>query len=175
MAVNLSPVQFRVGRPGRPDRRRAGRKQSSTGRLELEITEGVLIGDEAQALNTLKGLHDLGLQLALDDFGTGYASLSYLRRFPFDRIKIDQSFVRAQEHDARPARSSESILTMARRLRLEVTAEGVETDRQLNLLLNQGCPEVQGFLLGRPMPAAQARAFYEGHGRTEQALGLTAA
>jgi EAL domain-containing protein (putative c-di-GMP-specific phosphodiesterase class I) len=128
-------------------------------RLELEITEGVLIADETQALNTLKRLHELGLQLALDDFGTGYASLSYLRRFPFDRIKIDQSFVLAQEHDATTRAIIESILAMARRLRLEVTAEGVETQRQLDLLIRQRCPEVQGYFLGRPMPAADALTF----------------
>src|ERR1019366_6182641 len=130
---------------------------------ELEITEGVLIADETQALTTLNSLHDLGLDLALDDFGTGYASLSYLRRFPFDRIKIDQSFVGAQEHDAATRAITESILAIAHRLRLEVTAEGVETDSQLNLLLSQGCPEVQGYLLGRPMPAADAWAFYARH------------
>jgi EAL domain-containing protein (putative c-di-GMP-specific phosphodiesterase class I) len=128
--------------------------------LELEITEGVLIGDETQALSTLNSLRDRGFDLALDDFGTGYASLSYLRRFPFDRIKIDQSFVRDQEHDAATRAIVEIILTMAGRLRMQVTAEGVETNRQLDLLLSQGCPEVQGFLLGRPMPVEQARAFY---------------
>jgi len=175
IAVNLSPAQFRSDNLANLIVDTLAEKNLPRQRLELEITEGVLIGDETQALSTLSKLHDRGLQLALDDFGTGYASLSYLRRFPFDRIKIDQSFVRAQEHDAATRAITESILTMASRLRLEVTAEGVETDRQLNLLLSQGCPEVQGFLLGRPMPAAQARAFYAGHGRTEQVLRMTAA
>ena len=175
IAVNLSPAQFRSDNLSDVIVDVLADKHLPSRRLELEITEGVLIGDETQALNTLNNLHDRGLQLALDDFGTGYASLSYLRRFPFDRIKIDQSFVRAQEHDAATRAITESILTMADRLRLEVTAEGVETDRQLNLLLSQGCPEVQGFLLGRPMPAAQARAFYEGHGATEQVWRMTAA
>jgi diguanylate cyclase (GGDEF)-like protein len=175
MAVNLSPAQFRSDNLADVIVDVLAEKKLSTQRLELEITEGVLIGDETQALSTLNNLHDRGLQLALDDFGTGYASLSYLRRFPFDRIKIDQSFVRAQEHDAATRAITESILTMASRLRLEVTAEGVETDRQLNLLLSQGCPEVQGFLLGRPMPAAQARAFYAGHGATERVWRMTAA
>jgi predicted signal transduction protein with EAL and GGDEF domain len=175
IAVNLSPAQFRSDNLADLIVEVLAEKKISPRRLELEITEGVLIGDETQALSTLNHLHDRGLQLALDDFGTGYASLSYLRRFPFDRIKIDQSFVRAQEHDAATRAITESILTMASRLRLEVTAEGVETDRQLNLLLSQGCPEVQGFLLGRPMPAAQARAFYTGRGLTEQAWRMTAA
>jgi diguanylate cyclase (GGDEF)-like protein len=175
IAVNLSPAQFRSDNLADLIVDVLAEKNLPRRRLELEITEGVLIGDETQALNTLTRLHDRGLQLALDDFGTGYASLSYLRRFPFDRIKIDQSFVRAQEHDAATRAITESILTMASRLRLEVTAEGVETDRQLNLLLSQGCPEVQGFLLGRPMPAAQARAFYTGRGRADQVLRMTAA
>jgi diguanylate cyclase (GGDEF)-like protein len=175
IAVNLSPAQFRSDNLADVIVDVLAEKKLSTRRLELEITEGVLIGDETQALSTLNNLHDRGFQLALDDFGTGYASLSYLRRFPFDRIKIDQSFVRAQEHDPATRAITESILTMASRLQLEVTAEGVETDRQLNLLLSQGCPEVQGFLLGRPMPAAQARAFYTGHGLTEQVWRMTAA
>jgi diguanylate cyclase (GGDEF)-like protein len=176
IAVNLSPAQFRSDNLADLIVDVLAEKNLPRQRLELEITEGVLIGDESQALSTLTRLHDRGLHLALDDFGTGYASLSYLRRrFPFDRIKIDQSFVRAQEHDAATRAITESILTMASRLRLEVTAEGVETDRQLNLLLSQGCPEVQGFLLGRPMPAAQARVFYTDHGRTEHALRMTAA
>ena len=163
IAVNLSPVQILAD--NLPDLI-AGVLRAhalAPGRLELEITEGVLIADEAQAIRTLRLLHDLGVHLALDDFGTGYASLSYLRRFPFDRIKIDQSFVRAQEHDATTRAIVESVLTMARRLRLEVTAEGVETSEQLRLLRVQGCPEVQGYYLGRPMPARDARLSCESH------------
>jgi diguanylate cyclase (GGDEF)-like protein len=99
IAVNLSPAQFRSNNLADMIGDVLAEKHLSTERLELEITEGVLIADETQALSMLNNLHDRGLQLALDDFGTGYASLSYLRRFPFDRIKIDQSFVRAQEHD----------------------------------------------------------------------------
>ena len=144
-------------------------------RLELEVTEGILISDEAQALATLRTLHDRHLHLALDDFGTGYASLSYLRRFPFDRIKIDQSFVQAQEHDATTRAIVESLLTMAKRLRLQVTAEGVETERQLNLLLDQGCPEIQGYFLGRPMPAVEAREFHAAHGGAVRAPRRSAA
>jgi diguanylate cyclase (GGDEF)-like protein len=175
MAVNLSPVQFLSNNLPATICDVLAENHLPPDRLELEITEGVLIADETQALTTLRSLHDEGLHLALDDFGTGYASLSYLRRFPFDRIKIDQSFVGAQEHDPATRAITESILTMARRLRLEVTAEGVETDSQLNLLLGQGCPEVQGYLLGRPMPAEDARAFYEGHAAAARAVNLTAA
>jgi diguanylate cyclase (GGDEF)-like protein len=164
IAVNLSPVQFRSDNLAEVIGDVLAEEHLPPERLEMEITEGVLIADETQALRMLRSLHDRGLQIALDDFGTGYASLSYLRRFPFDRIKLDQSFVRAQEHDGATRAIIESVLTMAERLRLGVTAEGVETDRQLDLLLSQGCPEVQGFLLGRPMPAIDARAFYATHG-----------
>jgi diguanylate cyclase (GGDEF)-like protein len=163
IAVNLSPVQFLSTNLAEVISDVMARSHLRPERLELEVTEGVLIADEAQALATLRTLHERGLHLALDDFGTGYASLSYLRRFPFDRIKVDQSFVRAQEHDATTQAIVESILTMARRLRLEVTAEGVETEHQLRLLLNQGCPEVQGYYLGKPMPAEEAVAFYLNH------------
>jgi diguanylate cyclase (GGDEF)-like protein len=160
IAVNLSPVQFRAD--DLPDivitmMRRYG---LAPHRLELEITEGVLINDEAQALRTLQALHARGLHLSLDDFGTGYASLSYLRRFPFDRIKIDKTFVQAQEHDNATRAIVETMLTMARRLGLAVTVEGVETDEQLALLLRQGRPEAQGYLFGRAMPAAEAVRFY---------------
>jgi diguanylate cyclase (GGDEF)-like protein len=175
IAVNLSPAQFLADDLADVVCEVMTEYHLPSKRLELEITEGVLIADETQALNTLNALHDRGLHLALDDFGTGYASLSYLRRFPFNRIKIDQSFVRAQEHDKATRAITECILTMARRLRLEVTAEGVETDRQLNLLLSQGCPEVQGFLLGRPMPATQARAFHAGRCQTTRVRSLTTA
>ncbi len=163
IAVNLSPVQFFSH--NLPDviaaiMRRHG---VAADRLELEVTEGVLINDEKQALRTLHRLHDGGLHLALDDFGTGYASLSYLRQFPFDRIKLDQSFVQAQERDGTTRAIIETVLTMARRLSLAVTAEGVETERQLALLRSQNCPEVQGYLLGKPMPVDEARRFYHAH------------
>ena len=163
IAVNLSPVQFLSDNLAELIGEVLEQNNLSPSRLELEVTEGVLIGDEAQALHTLKSLHERRLHLALDDFGTGYASLSYLRRFPFDRIKIDQSFVREQEHDATTRAIVESMLTMAKRLNLQVTAEGVETERQLNMLVSQGCPEVQGYFLGRPMPAGEAQAFHTRH------------
>ncbi len=178
IAVNLSPVQFLSNNLAELIGEVLTRNNVSPDRLELEVTEGVLIADEAQALHTLKSLHERHLHLALDDFGTGYASLSYLRRFPFDRIKIDQSFVQAQEHDSTTRAIVESVMTMARRLRLEVTAEGVETEQQLNLLLSQGCPEVQGYFLGRPMPAIDARALHANHAPAKtrpETLNLTAA
>jgi diguanylate cyclase (GGDEF)-like protein len=174
IAVNLSPVQFLSD--NLPDVISGVLEAHglTSDRLELEVTEGVLIADEVQALTTLQSLHDKGLHLALDDFGTGFASLSYLRRFPFDRIKIDRSFVQAQEHNSATRAIVESVLTMASRLQLEVTAEGVETESQLSLLLTQGCPEVQGFFLGMPMTADDARAFRANHDATSATCVLAA-
>ena len=178
VAVNLSPVQFRDSglvplltgallRAGFP-----------SGLLELEVTEGVLIKDEEQALGTLRALKDLGVQITLDDFGTGYSSLGYLRRFPFDGIKIDKSFVHAQQQDAGTRTILEAVLAMSSRLNLRVVAEGVETVEQLAMLREQGCGEIQGFLLGRPMPAAEVQAFLrsvaEGAGRDGRHLRLAA-
>ena len=96
-------------------------------------------------------LRALGVALALDDFGTGYASLSYLRKFPFERIKLDRSFVQAQVHEKRSRYILESVLSLSRNLGLGVVAEGVETRTQLRLLRQQGCQDVQGFLIGKPM------------------------
>lgn len=159
IAVNLSPVQFRgdglLAKVSDILRRTA----FPANLLELEITEGVLIKEETQALNTLCALKELGVSIALDDFGTGYSSLSYLRRFPFDKIKIDKSFVWAQQQDAGTRTILEAVLAMSSRLNLSVIAEGIETREQLALLREQGCPEVQGFLLGRPMPAAEVDDF----------------
>ena len=159
VAVNLSPVQFRDA--DLPELvadilRRTGLPANL---LELEITEGVLISDEEQALRTLGALREQGVRMALDDFGTGYSSLSYLRRFPFDRVKIDRSFVQAQHEDPRTRAIMDAVLAMSSSLGLSVTAEGVETPEQLDALREQGCTEVQGFLLGRPMPAESVPAF----------------
>jgi diguanylate cyclase (GGDEF)-like protein len=159
IAVNLSPVQFRdEGLPAMLEAvlRRTG---LPPGLLELEMTEGVLISDEAQALGALQALRALGVRIALDDFGTGFSSLSYLRRFPFDKLKIDKSFVQAQQHDAGTQAILEAVLGMSGRLNLDVTAEGVETEEQLSMLRRQGCMEVQGFLLGTPMPGEAVQRF----------------
>ena len=121
----------------------------------------MLIRDEDQALATLRALKAQGVRIVLDDFGTGYSSLSYLRRFPFDKIKIDKSFVQAQQSDAGAQAILETILAMSSRLNLTVTAEGVETEEQLAMIRRQRCGEVQGYLLGKPMPAGEVPAFLE--------------
>jgi diguanylate cyclase (GGDEF)-like protein/PAS domain S-box-containing protein len=152
VSVNISPVQFR-----RQDIVRiVADALSSSGlapdRLELELTESVLLEDTAKAAQTLSNLKALGVRLSMDDFGTGYSSLGYLRTFPFDCLKIDRGFV-AGLAEANEARAIvQAILGLSRALHMRVAAEGVETKQQLDLLRRDGCDEVQGFLLAMPMP-----------------------
>ncbi len=122
--------------------------------LELEITESLIVEDSSEALKTLKTLDEFGVRLAIDDFGTGYSGLSYLKRFPIDTVKIDQSFIRDISIDADDAAIVRAIIAMAKSLKLSVVAEGVETSEQLAFLSSLGCDFAQGYLLGRPMEAA---------------------
>ena len=160
IAVNLSPVQFRDPQIVKTVEAVLAATGLSASRLELEVTEGVLIADEQQALRTLSELRELGVTLALDDFGTGYASLSYLRKFPFEQIKLDRSFVQAQVVEERSRHILRAVLSLSRNLRLSVVAEGVETRTQLHLLRKQGCHAVQGFLVGRPMSRLDAENMF---------------
>lgn len=121
--------------------------------LELEITEKIALSLDETPLHTLHGLHDLGVKLAFDDFGTGYASLSALKRYPVDRLKIDRSFVRDLPHDESDAAIVSSIVAITTALGLDLVAEGVETEEQRDYLIRRGCFAGQGFLHGRPMPA----------------------
>ena len=159
MAVNVSPRQFTEGdfpalvtdvlrRTGLP-----------AARLEIEITETLLIKDGEATLGILQRLKQSGVRIALDDFGTGYSSLSYLQRFPFDKVKIDQSFIRTLTFSEDARAIVGAIVAMSHQLRLEVTAEGVETAEQLALLRAQRCDQIQGFVLSRPLPQAQVRDF----------------
>jgi EAL domain-containing protein (putative c-di-GMP-specific phosphodiesterase class I) len=121
--------------------------------LELEITEGILLQYNEEILNTFVQLKKTGIKLAIDDFGTGYSSLGYLKRFPIDRLKIDQSFVRDLCADADDLAIVKAIIALARSLKLQVIAEGVETEAQLALLNSEGCDEYQGYFYARPMDA----------------------
>jgi diguanylate cyclase (GGDEF)-like protein/PAS domain S-box-containing protein len=121
-------------------------------RLELEITETVAMQDQEGTIEVLRGLKDLGVRLSIDDFGTGYSSLSYLRRFPIDTVKIDRSFVRDLADDKSAAGIAAAVIAMARQLKLQVVAEGVETPEQLRFLRAQDCDEAQGYLLAYPTP-----------------------
>ncbi|MES2152959.1 MAG: EAL domain-containing protein [Pseudomonadota bacterium] len=127
--------------------------------LELEITESTLMEHAQDTLQALHRLRSLGVRLSIDDFGTGYSSLSYLKRFPVDIIKIDRSFVRDVPHDADDAAIIAGIIALAHSLRLEVVAEGVETEAQLNFLRAQHCDLLQGYYLSRAVPAAEFAAF----------------
>lgn len=122
-------------------------------RLELEITESLLINDTEEVLAKLNRLRELGVRIAMDDFGTGYSSLSYLARFPFSKIKIDQQFVRNMTRDPAMRAIVKTIIALGESLRVTITAEGVETQEQADILRRLGCPQVQGFLYGRPEKA----------------------
>jgi diguanylate cyclase (GGDEF)-like protein/PAS domain S-box-containing protein len=152
IAVNLSPVQFQHG--DLPAMVHAVLLETglAANRLELEITEGVLIGDFSRALSILRRLKGLGVRIAMDDFGTGYSSLSYLQSFPFDKIKIDRSFVSNLDRSSQSAAIIRAVIGLGRGLKLPVIAEGVETAEQLAFLTEEACDEVQGYLVGRPRP-----------------------
>ncbi len=150
MAVNLSPVQFRDQQLAPKISEILRRTGLNPALLELEVTESLLIEDAPAALASLKALRDIGVSVALDDFGTGYSSLSYLCDFPFTRLKIDKRFVHALGQDQNAEAVIAAILSLARNLKLEVTAEGVETAAQLTALQELGVHLVQGDLLGRP-------------------------
>jgi len=126
-------------------------------RLELEITETALVRDLDRALATLRQLKTLGVRIAMDDFGTGYSSLSNLRAFPFDKIKVDGSFVRSIDTNEQAATIVRAVLGLGRGLGLPVLAEGVETEAEMQFLSKELCDEVQGFLLGRPVDIKQFR------------------
>jgi diguanylate cyclase (GGDEF)-like protein/PAS domain S-box-containing protein len=162
VAVNLSPAQFHQRHLAATIRAILNQAGLAPSRLELEITEGILIDDAERALATLRELKALGVRIALDDFGTGYSSLSYLRRFPFDKLKIDASFVQALGDGGEADAIVRAIVALGRSLSLHITAEGVETPEQLRLLRAQDCDEVQGFLLGRPLPATALTAMGAG-------------
>jgi diguanylate cyclase (GGDEF)-like protein/PAS domain S-box-containing protein len=150
IAINLSPVQFQHG--DLPGLVHAVLLETglAPSRLELEITEGVLIGDFSRALSILRRLKALGVRIAMDDFGTGYSSLSYLQSFPFDKIKIDRSFISNLDHNAQAAAIIRAVIGLARGLDLPIVAEGVETESQLMFLAGEACDEIQGYLIGRP-------------------------
>ena len=160
VAVNLSAAQFRTCNLPDDVSRVLARTGLPASRLELEVTESLLIDNPENALRVLAELKTLGVRIALDDFGTGYSSLSYLQRFPFDKLKIDKSFVDGIAKTAGSRSIVEAILAMCRSLRLEVIAEGVETPQQLAILQAMSCVNVQGYLLGRPMPLSQAQDLF---------------
>jgi diguanylate cyclase (GGDEF)-like protein/PAS domain S-box-containing protein len=171
LAVNVSPVQFKSGTLALKVIAALAASRLPASRLELEITEAVLIRDDDAALAILHQLRAIGVRIALDDFGTGYSSLSYLQRFPFDKIKIDRCFV---TDIAEPAGSSgivQAVVNIATERHMTTTAEGVETAQQQDLLRRLGCSEMQGYLFSAPKPATEIRPLLLAHQQGPVAAG----
>jgi diguanylate cyclase (GGDEF)-like protein/PAS domain S-box-containing protein len=158
VAVNLSPVQFRD--KALLETTAAALMESSlpADRLELEITESVLLLDDDVNLSLLRDLREMGIRIALDDFGTGYSSLSYLQRFPFDKLKIDRSLVSHVAESEGGRAVIRAVIAMCRALDISITAEGVETQEQFDRLRMESCDQVQGYLISRPVPSSEVPA-----------------
>ena len=161
LAVNLSPRQFRQGDLYERIRAVLAETRLPSRYLELEITETALMEDGPENETKLAALKALGVRIAIDDFGTGYSSLAYLKRFPIDKLKIDQSFVRDIPQDTSNMEIAAAIIAMARNLKLEVLAEGVEAEAQLAFLKRHGCDVAQGYLFGQPVEAETMQAILE--------------
>jgi diguanylate cyclase (GGDEF)-like protein len=172
LAVNVSPVQFRSGTLALRIMAALAASGLSAERLELEITEAVLIRDDEAALAILHQLRDIGVRIALDDFGTGYSSLSYLQRFPFDKIKIDRSFITDIGEPGGSPSIVQAVVSIAAARRMTTTAEGVETEAQRQLLRKLGCSEMQGYLFSAARPAAEIVELIAAHrqGATKRRL-----
>ena len=158
VAVNVSPAQFKNAKFHSSVTNALEKSRLPASRLELEITELVLMQDNPATLVELQQLKDLGVSIAMDDFGTGYSSLGYLRSFPFDKIKIDQSFIRDLSDNKDSLAILRAVVGLGRSLGIVTTAEGVETQNQLEVLRTEGCTEAQGFFFSRPKSAAETRA-----------------
>ena len=163
VAVNVSPVQFRTQTLALNVAAALAASGLAASRLELEITEAVLIRDDEAALATLHQLRELGVRIALDDFGTGYSSLSYLQRFPFDKIKIDRSFIKDLAGSGASSSIVQAVVNIAAASDMTTTAEGVETEQQRNLLHILGCTEMQGFLFSPAISAVEVRRLLLSH------------
>jgi diguanylate cyclase (GGDEF)-like protein/PAS domain S-box-containing protein len=164
VAVNLSPAQFANKNLAQSVILTLAASGLSARRLELEVTESVLLQESESSLDALRQLRSLGVRIAMDDFGTGYSSLSYLRRFPFDKIKIDRSFVSDMAGDPDCAAIIRAVAGLAEGLRMITTAEGVETQDQLERLRAEGCAQGQGYLFSRPLPVAALHDFLRARG-----------
>ncbi|MDO9709314.1 bifunctional diguanylate cyclase/phosphodiesterase [Paracraurococcus lichenis] len=171
VTVNLSPAQFAGAGPGAAVAAALEASGLPASRLEVEITEAVMVRDAPATLAILRALKSLGVSVALDDFGTGYSSLSYLREFPFDRVKIDKSFVSDLSRDEGSAAIVTAMIALCGSLGMATTAEGVETVSQMAALGSIGCTNLQGFLFSRPVPASEVPALCQ---RLDEAGALRA-
>jgi predicted signal transduction protein with EAL and GGDEF domain len=161
IAVNLSPLQFLQDDLVQLVHQVLLDTGLSPERLQIEITEGVLLADSARPISMLRRLKALGVKIVMDDFGTGYSSLAYLQSFPFDKIKIERSFLANVERNHQSAAIVRAIIGLGRSLGLTVVAEGVERESQLAFLAAEHCDEMQGFLIGKPAPIAEHRALVD--------------
>jgi EAL domain-containing protein (putative c-di-GMP-specific phosphodiesterase class I) len=166
IAVNISPIQLTRGDLPRLIPELLKRFEIPGQLLELELTESVVMADPEASIAMLKEFRELGITIAIDDFGTGYSSLSYLRRLPIQKLKIDKAFVRDLGSDPDDAAIIDTILAMARVLKLETVAEGVESPAQLEYLRGKNCSEIQGYFIAKPMSADAVNVFLR------QRLGL---
>ncbi len=161
VAVNVSPGQFKSPSFMQVVKNALSQSGLPAHRLEVEITELVLMQDNEQALAILHELKELGVQIAMDDFGTGYSSLGYLRSFPFDRIKIDQSFIKDLAQDKESLAILRAVVGLGRSLGIVTTAEGVETNKQLEVLRGEGCTDAQGYLFSQPRSGSDLMALFK--------------
>ncbi|KRR11459.1 diguanylate cyclase [Bradyrhizobium jicamae] len=169
LAVNVSPIQFKSGTLALKVMGALAASGLPASRLELEITEAVLIRDDETALAVLHDLRAIGVRIALDDFGTGYSSLSYLQRFPFDKIKIDRCFITDIAEPEGSISIVQAVVNIAADRHMTTTAEGVETEAQRELLRELGCSEMQGYLFSAPKPAAELRPLLLEHRQEPEA------
>ncbi|QOZ29781.1 hypothetical protein XH93_17870 [Bradyrhizobium sp. CCBAU 51753] len=166
VAVNVSPIQFKSQTLALNVAAALAASGLAAARLELEITEAVLIRDDEAALDILHQLRELGVRIALDDFGTGYSSLSYLQRFPFDKIKIDRAFIKDLGATGASSTIVQAVVNIAAASDMTTTAEGVETEQQRTMLRLLGCTEMQGYLFSRPVSGAEIRRLLSAHRET---------
>ncbi|KHK90621.1 EAL domain-containing protein [Novosphingobium malaysiense] len=175
VAVNVSPAQLKRGDLIAMTMNALGAAGLEPHRLELEITEAVLLQDESGVRSTLDGLAALGVRIAMDDFGTGYSSLSYLRSFPFNKIKIDRTFVAELGGASDSLSIVQATIQLSQKLGLQITAEGVESQEQLNILCAEGCSIIQGYHVSRPVPLGEVARLLDhynsGSGQPRAAVG----
>ncbi|WP_165784480.1 putative bifunctional diguanylate cyclase/phosphodiesterase [Zhengella mangrovi] len=161
VAVNLSPIQFESPSLLSTLINALAASGLAPNRLELEITESALLGNEGKNVQMLQAIRELGVRVSMDDFGTGYSSLAYLKNFQFDKIKIDRRFVQGLESNISDAAIVEAIINLSKSIGVGTTAEGIETESQLSAVVTQGCREGQGYLFSRPLTARDAQEFIE--------------
>jgi len=161
VAVNLSALQFHRANFFEQIEQVLNETQTPPDRLELELTESILMENTNNAINVLERLRERGIRVAIDDFGTGFSGLSYLKTLPVTKLKIDRAFIKELEHSSSDQAITQGIINMAKQVGLEVIAEGVETTDQIALLKQFGCGYGQGFYFARPMPLADLLIFLQ--------------